>query len=60
MKRTVEFEHDIDDRVKTPFGNKGIITSLSYDNTRSLQYYVDSEKAHAWYRGDQLEPWKDE
>lgn len=51
--RTVVFQYDVDDKVKTPFGDSGIIQMLGYDDG-GVQYYVKTASASNWFKESQL------
>jgi len=51
--RTVSFEFDIDEQVKTPFGDLGIVSMLGYDDG-GPQYFVKTKEGGNWYKESQL------
>lgn len=51
--KEVKFEYEIDQEVKTPFGDSGIITMLGYDDGEKC-YYVRTSKDSQWYKEKQL------
>ena len=52
-KKTVVFKFDVDDKVVTPFGDTGIVSSLDFD-TAGIQYYVQRDNGCLWFKEDQL------
>ncbi len=49
----IDFKFDIDQKVKTPFGDEGIITMLGYDDG-GKQYYVKTAQNDQWFKENQL------
>lgn len=49
----VEFKFDLDDKVETLIGDKGIIHALGYDE-RGTQYDVVTKHGEAWYKEKEL------
>lgn len=52
-ERTVVFKFDLDERVATPFGGKGIISMLAVDDGGNI-YYVKTDKNSDWFKESQL------
>jgi len=50
----VSYKFSIDDRVKTPFGNPGIVTMLGLDDGGN-KYYVKTELDSQWYKERDLD-----
>ena len=55
MGKTVEFKFDLDQKVTTTFGVKGIVTMLGVDDDGN-QYFVATGKSTGWYKENLLEP----
>jgi hypothetical protein len=55
--KQITFEHEIDDWVITPWGDKGYITMLGYDEA-GQQYYVCTSEVGTtgWYKQGLLMP----
>lgn len=51
--KTVNFKYDVDQKVFTPFDEKGIITMLGYDEA-GQQYYVKTANNNSWFKEDAL------
>ena len=49
----VEFSFNLDQRVKTPFEDEGIVTMLAFDD-RGKAYYVKTSKTGNWYKEKEL------
>jgi hypothetical protein len=55
MARTsVEFSFSIDQKVKTVFGDVGIVKSLSLDDTACKKVYVMRSNDSAWFKEEEL------
>lgn len=52
----VEFMYDIDQKVKTCFGDVGIVRGVSLDDTREKKYWVMRSQDSAWFKETDLEP----
>jgi hypothetical protein len=52
MKR-VEYKYDIDQKVKTPFGEEGIVSMLGFDEAGN-QYHVKTANDSQWFKEKQL------
>jgi hypothetical protein len=50
----VEFAFSIDQRVKTPFGDIGIVRNLSLDDTSCKKVWVQREKSDSWFKEEEL------
>jgi hypothetical protein len=51
---TIEFKYNLDEKVKLPMGDLGIITMLGYrDNT--AYYFVITSQNSTWYKENLLE-----
>ena len=53
------FKFDIDQKVKTLFGQIGIIELCAVDNSRVIQYSVKTKDSSMWYKEDQLLEFKE-
>lgn len=51
--KTVKYAFDIDQEVKTPFGDTGIITMLGHDDGGN-KYAVKTATDTQWYKEKQL------
>lgn len=51
--KTVEYKFDMDQKVRTPFGDEGIITMLAYDEGGN-KYYVQTASTSGWFKEGQL------
>ena len=51
--RTVEFKFDLDQRILTGFGDKGIIESLSLQEG-GINYYVKTNQGGMWWKESDL------
>lgn len=51
--KTVIFLFDIDQKVKTPFGDDGIVSMLGIEDGGNI-YYVKTAKYAQWYKEKQL------
>jgi len=51
--KTLEFKFDIDQKVKTPFGDEGLVTMLGHDDGGNC-YHVKTAKDGQWYKEKQL------
>lgn len=49
----VTFKFDLDQAVKTPFGDDGIVTMLGRDDGGNC-YYVKTAKFSQWYKEKEL------
>lgn len=49
MMVELKFEHGIDKRVLTPFGEEGIVTMLGFDDG-GKHYYVKTKLTSSWYK----------
>ena len=52
---TVDFKFSIDDKVKTPIGDHGIVTNLMLDNTNEKEVFIQTSNSGNWWREDQVE-----
>ena len=50
----VEFKFELDTWVKTPFGERGLITTLAYDES-GIIYSVKTKNTRSWFKENQLE-----
>jgi len=53
MSEKIEFKFSIDERVKTPFGEEGIIRSLAFDDG-GIKYYVKTKQTGSWHKEKEL------
>lgn len=53
--KTVEYVYKIDQKVKTPFGDVGIVSMLGFDDGGN-QYFVKTATDGQWYKEKQLSP----
>jgi hypothetical protein len=51
---TVEFAFEIDQKVKTPIGDLGIVTNLCINNTKQKQVFIQTSNGGDWWREDQI------
>jgi hypothetical protein len=51
----VKFKFSLDERVITPFGSIGVISTLGYDES-GQHYYVKTEHKSDWLKESQLKP----
>ena len=51
--KTVQYEYDLDQKVKTPFGEEGLISMLAFDDGGNC-YYVKTAKDSNWFKEGQL------
>lgn len=56
MGLKVEFDYDINDKVITIHGDKGIITSMTIDNCGEKQYFVETSQSARWMLAIHIEP----
>jgi len=50
---TVNFKFVVDQRVTTPFDEKGIVTMMAYDDGGIL-YHVKSKSSSNWFKENEL------
>ena len=53
VKKTVEFEHEIDEEVITPFGEVGIVDMLGFDDG-GKKYFVKTSNSGKWFKESAL------
>lgn len=46
---TVNYLYNMDQKVKTPFGEEGIVSMLAYDDGGN-QYFVKTAKSSDWFK----------
>lgn len=51
--KTVEYKFDLDQKVKTPFGDEGIVSMIGFDEG-GKQYFVKTSNNGQWFKEDQL------
>lgn len=51
--KSVDFKFDIDDRVKTVFGDVGIIDNLGFDDA-GVRYWVKRSSESQWFKEAEL------
>ena len=54
--KTVNFKYDINDKVVTLLGDKGIVEWLCVNDSNTIQYYVKTSNNNDWFREDQIKP----
>lgn len=53
---TIDYKFELDQRVVTPFGDSGIVTSLGFDDGGNT-YYVKTRAAESnWFKEKELTP----
>lgn len=52
----VEFKYEIDQKVKTFFGDVGIIELAAIDDKNLIKYYVQRSNDSQWFKESQLSP----
>lgn len=52
--RTVTYRFDIDEMVKTPFMDEGIVIMLAFDDGEQ-KYYVQTKRNSGWFKEKQLQ-----
>lgn len=52
MKK-VEFKFDLEQKVKTPFGDDGFVSMLAFDDG-GKQYFVKTASDDKWFKESQL------
>lgn len=53
MPKKVEFAFDLDQQVVTPFGEKGLVSLLGFDDGGQC-YYVKTRESSNWFKEAQL------
>jgi len=56
MAIDVHFEFEIDRKVITPFGDTGIVRSVSLDDTNEKKYWVMRNADPQWFKETDLKP----
>ena len=51
--KTVEYQYDMDQKVKTPFGEEGLVSMLAFDDGGNC-YFVKTAKDSNWFKEAQL------
>jgi len=51
--RKVSYQFDIDQKVKTPFGDDALVAMLGFDGS-GQQYFVKTSRDGQWYKEKQL------
>jgi len=54
MEHSVSFAFSLDQKVKTPFGDVGIVSTCGFDDSGEV-YYVKTATGGNWFKESQLE-----
>lgn len=57
-KTTVTFSFNVDQLVKTPFGEKGIVSMLGYDSGGPVCFVKTKGGSGSWFKESELKPMK--
>lgn len=52
---TVSFAFHLDQKVRTPFGEQGLVSMLAYDESGKV-YFVKTRSTSNWFKESQLQP----